>query len=149
VEQLLGKHRILMDWIWNIFLQSGIVDLCLARGSYDQAELEAARLVAMTTGLSERTWIANAHYQFARTALARGDCLAAKQRIAGGLAVIGNIDAPLASWRLHSLGAQLGAGPDHSRSAQLIIDRLAGSLVRDEDLRREFLRGVSTAPVAL
>lgn len=144
-----ARDRILMDWIWKVHLQVGLIDLCLAEGDLRSAERESNECLSLVSRGQERTWIALARYARARLALAQDDLRLARAEIACGLSAIRRWEAPLASWRLHGLAASFAGRSLHLKRAQSIVYKLADSLEADEPLRSTFLSSPQVLAVTL
>ena len=135
-----------MDWIWRMPLHLGLTEVSLVRGLDARTE---ARLFREATELTaERTWRALAFEVSARVAAARDEWDEAAAFISSGLALLENVDAPLAAWRLHATAASLDlrkgnteAATGHRERSREIVRRLAGSLAGDHPLRESLLAG--------
>jgi DNA-binding winged helix-turn-helix (wHTH) protein/tetratricopeptide (TPR) repeat protein len=138
------RERVLMDWIWALPLQLGIVELELARGNAECARTEAQQLLALTGPTAERTWKGLAHYAMTKAAIAAGDIESAKDAVANGLKTIQGWQTPMPAWRLHSLAARLTGENDHALQASAIKHQLADSLADEPELQRAFVPATNT-----
>jgi DNA-binding winged helix-turn-helix (wHTH) protein len=134
-----ARERILMDWIWKLPLQLGLTELCLAEGNLEAAHREAEGFLALASATDECTWKALACYAGARVAIAGQDAARAEREITKGFAAIGDRAAPLATWRLHAIAAEVFGDHSHMARAQHVMTRLAVSFPAGDPLRESLL----------
>jgi hypothetical protein len=131
-----------MDWILRLPLHDGLSRYWLAHGELAQARREAEALRELAAPPGERTYLALAHRTLAEIAMVAGQWDEAENEASRALAALEGTDAPLAEWRVYATAAQLYEQRDHvaeatrhwRRSADA-LDRLAGSLGEDDQLR--------------
>ncbi|HME71203.1 MAG TPA: hypothetical protein VKM54_15230 [Myxococcota bacterium] len=147
------RQIMIADWIWCMWLESGLTDLWLAKGDLAQAETQAKRFLNVTLSTAERTCQALAWEANARVAAAT-DLMRAKDCITAALSTMEGFEVPLAAWRVHATAAELCERmgdrdlAQHQRTlSRARILELAHSLIGEETLRKTFLSAPSVRKI--
>lgn len=142
---------VIHDWYCRMLLESGLIELSLAKGDLLQARSHAEQFLNLTQATAERTWQALAWEANARVAIAELDLEKARDCITKGLLRMEGCEVPLAAWRVHATGAELsdhmgnsGLAEYHRQLSRATILKLSDSLAAERPLRKTFL---SAAPV--
>jgi tetratricopeptide (TPR) repeat protein len=124
----------------------GAGETWLALGELDKARHYAQRLWDLSSGPSERTYLALGHRLFAEIAITEGVLDEAHSHITEALEIVENAEIPLAAWRVYATGEKLYHQRDdvrtmsHCRSKkQVEIDQLLNSLQVSDPLQEHLL----------
>jgi tetratricopeptide (TPR) repeat protein len=137
-----------LDWIFHLPLYRARSELWLARGDRLRARQDALRLCDLAAQPGQRTYLALGRRLLAEIAAAEANYDEAESQLAQARAVLENVEAPLAEWRVFVASAESArrrAQPDaanayRTRAAEA-LRRIAGSMAEDEPLRRSLLGG--------
>jgi hypothetical protein len=140
----MDHHTVIHDWHHLMVLQSALAELWLASEDLQQTRAETEKFMAVTQVTAERTWQALAWEMSARVAMSELDITRAKDFITKGPATMEGSEAPLASWRVHAVAAELHQSDSELAEYYLALSRytimkLANSLPVEEPLRNAFL----------
>ncbi|HMD50571.1 MAG TPA: hypothetical protein VKG79_15780 [Bryobacteraceae bacterium] len=149
VKEEMERNPMMDDWYQRIPLQSGFLEVRLAKGELSQARDEADRFLELALATAERTYQGLAWEANARVAIKAEAWQRAEECISRALSAIEGYDVPLAAWRAHGTASDLHAhrgdndrAGKHSELSRATILKLANSLASEDPLRAAFL----TAP---
>jgi hypothetical protein len=118
-------------------------ELCLARGDWQGACVEAGRLTELAGQSSQRTYLGIAQYIRAAAANAQGAEVDLDSFV--------DCDSPIADWRLHSLAAGIAESKgqeerarEHKALSRRALNSLAQSMPSGEPLAASVRRRIAT-----
>ena len=89
-------------WRYRLRLDLGWSALELARGDLAAARRHAESCLGNATGAQSKKYIAQARAQLGRIALGAGDLAAAERELLAAARLVGDLSAPLATWKIQS-----------------------------------------------
>jgi DNA-binding winged helix-turn-helix (wHTH) protein/tetratricopeptide (TPR) repeat protein len=152
LDELGQSEKHLVGWLSQMFFHHSLAEHWLADGVLDRARASAEVVCELAAAPSERTYLALGNMTLAAIALTAGDHDEAERCIGRARAVLAGVDAPLAAWRVHALGAAIveSAGRDEAATAgwqqsAAGLQRLLGSLGDENADLRESLADTALA----
>lgn len=129
----------------------GVGETWLALGKLDKARRYAQRLYDLSSGPSERTYLALSHRLFAEIAIVEESWDEAHSHITEALEIVENAEIPLAAWKVYATGEKLHYRRDdvkrmgyYRSKKQDEIDQLLDSLQPSDPLRKHLLNLAGT-----
>lgn len=147
-------ERWVMDWILNMPAYYGLGECQFRQGDLDQARETAQRLCELASLAPERTYLALGHRLLAEMAMNTHDWPQAEVELTRALALLDDVPAPLAQWRVYATAARLyeqrratSKAKSYWRRSAAVLHQLADSLGDDDELRHTFLNHPSAQAI--
>ena len=151
-RQQMLENPVVLNWYWRIAVEWALAHLWIARADLDRASGHANEMLALTEHRPEATWRALALETRARIAMDQRDLARARACIGEALSTIGDLEVPVAAWRVHTVAAELFelGGDQESAQHRRVVGRaallkLGGSLPPGHSFRRRFLNSQPAA----
>ena len=145
-RQQMLENPVVLNWYWRIAAEWALAQLWIARADLDRASHHADEMLALSAHRPEATWRALALETRARIAIGQRDLARAHGCVGEALSTIGDLEVPLAAWRVHAAATELFelAGAEESAQHHRVLGRaallkLGGSLPPGHSFRRRFL----------
>ncbi len=149
-DRLTAEAPVSLDWYWRLIAEYETVHLWLAAGEVARAEERAKLLLKLTLRTSERTFQTLAWNALAQVAMMQGNPHAALESVERALAIAGEYETHLATWRVHATAARtyqmLGRVVDAASSRELSArssGRLLSTFAESHPLRDFFAKRVA------
>lgn len=145
-RQQMLENPVVLNWYWRIAAEWALAGVWIARADLGRASEHANEMLALTENRPEATWRALALETGARIAMGQRDFGRAQACVGEALSTIGDLELPLAAWRIHSVATELfelesdGESAQHHRAVgRAALLKLGGSLPHGHSFRRRFL----------
>lgn len=144
-----GRFR--LDWIFHLPLYHTLGQLWLKRREFARARQEALRLCEMAAQPGQCTYLALGNRLLAEIASAEGDHEEAEAHLEKARALLKNVEAPLAEWRVFASSAEHAdrvSDPElaaiFQARAAAALERITASMSENEPLRRSLESALET-----